>query len=80
MLRLFPNACQDANRDSRTSSSTCCVAAAEEACKAQSSRPFVLGDPFPFLEAMELDAGHRQTGNSDCLAPAGLQVLLALEE
>src|SRR4029453_18585588 len=46
MLRLFPNACQDANRDSRTSSPTCCVAAAEEACKAQSSRPFALGDPF----------------------------------
>jgi hypothetical protein len=40
----------------------------------------LVGDPFPFLEAMELDAGHRQTGNSDCLAPAGLQVLLALEE
>ena len=59
---------------------TCCVTAAKEACKAQSSRPFALGDPFPFLEAMELDAGHRQTGNSDCLAPAGLQVLLALEE
>ena len=27
-----------------------------------------------------LNAGHRQTGNSNCLAPAGLQVLLALEE
>jgi hypothetical protein len=32
------------------------------------------------LEAMDLNAGHRQTGNSDCLAPKRIWFVLALEE
>jgi hypothetical protein len=51
---VFPNAGKEANRDPRTSSSACCFAAAEDACKPQNSRPFALGDHFPFLEAVAL--------------------------
>jgi hypothetical protein len=48
---IFPDACRDAHRDSRTSSSTCCVAASEEACEPRGCRPFALGTAFTCLEA-----------------------------
>jgi hypothetical protein len=50
-------------RDSRTSSSTCCVAASEEACEPRSSRPFALGTAFTYLESMALSVARRETGN-----------------
>jgi hypothetical protein len=39
-----------------------------------------VGDHFPFLEAMALSTGNRQTGNSDCVAPKGISFVLVLEE
>ena len=37
-------------------------------------------DHFPFLEAVALSAGNRQTGNSNCLAAKRVSFVLALEE
>jgi hypothetical protein len=48
--------------------------------QAQNSRPFALGDHFPFLEAMALSADNRQTGNSDSVAPKRISFVLVLEE
>jgi hypothetical protein len=39
-----------------------------------------VGDNFPFLEAMALSTGNRQTGNRDCVAPKRISFVLALEE
>lgn len=70
-----------ANRDNCVASSACGAATADEqACQPANRRPDALGYAFASLGAVALGAGHRQAGNSNCLAAQGVSILLALEE
>jgi hypothetical protein len=72
---------QPAPRDSCSTPSTGCASAADEqAAEPGNCRSLGLGDPFAAVDAMALSAGPRKAGNSNCVAPKTVSLVLALEE
>ncbi len=70
-----------AHRDSCSTPSACCAAAADEqAAEPENHRPFALGDALAGLVAVALSAGNHQTGNRNRVAAKRISMVLALEE
>ena len=70
-----------AHRDSCSTPSACCAAAADEqAAEPANRRPFAVGHALAGLVAVALSAGDRQAGNSNRVAAKRVSIVLALEE